>query len=161
MTFKPIPSFPLYEVSDKGEVRNIETSTVLKPNTARRGGHRFVVLSQGSEDSRKNRYVHSLVLETFVGPRPEGLVCRHLDGDPNNNELSNLAYGSCAENCHDKIRHGNLHLAKLDERKVRIIRGLHQIDPEQFTQARLSQIFGVNQSCISRVIRRQRWAWVD
>ena len=37
--------------------------------------------------SRRNIYIHHLVLLTFVGPRPEGMEVRHLDGDPLNNTL--------------------------------------------------------------------------
>lgn len=51
-------------------------------------------------------FVHRLVLETFVGPMPQGLQVRHLDGDPKNNHLVNLAYGSAKENAADRDRHG-------------------------------------------------------
>lgn len=49
---------------------------------------------------------HTLVLSAFVGARRKGLVCRHLDGDPRNNKLSNLAWGTYKENEADKERHG-------------------------------------------------------
>lgn len=49
---------------------------------------------------------HILVMEHFVGPRPEGLVIRHLDGDPSNNHISNLTYGTHKENAQDSIKHG-------------------------------------------------------
>ncbi len=54
----------------------------------------------------KPRTVHRLVLEAFVGPCPPGMQCRHLDGNPANNRLENLAWGTHAENAADKIRHG-------------------------------------------------------
>ena len=47
-------------------------------------------------------YVHRLVLEAFVGPCPEGMECRHLEGDTANNALSNLAWGTPQENAADK-----------------------------------------------------------
>lgn len=53
------------------------------------------------------RAVHVLVLEAFRGPRPgpdyEG---RHLDGDPGNSALVNLAWGTRQENWGDRRRHG-------------------------------------------------------
>lgn len=58
------------------------------------------------EGKKFRRYVHHLVLETFGGPRPQGLVCRHLDGNPANNVLENLEWGTYAENEADKLRHG-------------------------------------------------------
>lgn len=50
--------------------------------------------------------VHQLVLEAFVGPRPEGMVTRHLNGDPSDNRLTNLAWGTHAENNADTVQHG-------------------------------------------------------
>lgn len=51
--------------------------------------------------------VHTLIAETFVGPRPfTGAEVRHLDGNQLNNDPSNLAWGSRADNVQDAIRHG-------------------------------------------------------
>lgn len=56
--------------------------------------------------------VHCLVLEAFVGPRPEGLIARHLDGDESNPALYDekgehrLAWGDWFENAADRYRHG-------------------------------------------------------
>jgi hypothetical protein len=55
---------------------------------------------------RRRRLVHRLVLEAFVGPCPEGMLTRHLDGDPANNHLDNLRWGTPAENFADSVRHG-------------------------------------------------------
>lgn len=48
------------------------------------------------------RAVHLYVLETFVGPRPEGMQACHGDGDPANNRLSNLRWDTCSNNNLDK-----------------------------------------------------------
>ena len=58
------------------------------------------------QGSRKVFSVHVLVMAAFVGPRPEGAVTRHLDGNPLNNHLTNLAYGSQSENLRDAVAHG-------------------------------------------------------
>jgi len=42
----------------------------------------------------------------FVGPCPEGMECRHLDGNPGNNNLENLAWGTREENMKDRVDHG-------------------------------------------------------
>lgn len=55
----------------------------------------------------KTRYVHTLVLETFRGPRPTPQhECRHKNGKRSDNRLSNLAWGTKLENAADKIKHG-------------------------------------------------------
>jgi hypothetical protein len=50
--------------------------------------------------------VHSLVILAFVGPRPDGEQVRHLNGNPADNRLTNLAYGTQSQNQQDSLRHG-------------------------------------------------------
>ena len=51
--------------------------------------------------------VHRLVLLAFVGrPSRKGMVARHKDGDPANNRLGNLAWGTAQENWQDRKQHG-------------------------------------------------------
>ena len=50
--------------------------------------------------------VHRAVLLAFVGPLPEGMHTRHLNGNPLDNRLCNLKYDTVAENMRDKRRHG-------------------------------------------------------
>ncbi len=47
----------------------------------------------------KSYTVCSLMLLAFVGPRPEGGVPGHLDGDSYNNDLSNLKWVTHSEAC--------------------------------------------------------------
>ncbi len=56
----------------------------------------------------KIRRVHVLILTAFVGPCPEGMECRHLNGNRHDNRLSNLAWGTYAENTRDRIQHGTM-----------------------------------------------------
>lgn len=57
---------------------------------------------------RRQFKLHHLVLMAFVGPRPEGMECRHLNGIPYDNRLSNLVWGTRRENCGDAMKHGTL-----------------------------------------------------
>lgn len=115
--WKPVAGYEgIYEVSDQGRVRSLDRTIVyrdgrvwrakgkmLNPSRAKDGGYPVVVLSQHSK--RAHHYVHRLVLETFVGPPPEGMECRHMDGNPENNTVENLRWGTRYENIHDQIRH--------------------------------------------------------
>ncbi len=47
-----------------------------------------------------------LLLETFVGPRPFGMVARHLNDVKTDNRLENLAWGTDWDNKQDAIRNG-------------------------------------------------------
>lgn len=44
------------------------------------------------------KYVHDLVAEQFIGPRPEGYDIDHVDGNRSNNHYTNLEYVTRQEN---------------------------------------------------------------
>lgn len=105
----PIPGYEgRYDVSDAGRVRSWlawqgrPVPRLLTP-TSDASGYLGVKL-----DGRKGRTsrVHRVVCEAFMGPRPEGFVTRHLNGDRHDNRLANLAYGTNSENMLDSVRHG-------------------------------------------------------
>lgn len=67
------------------------------------GGYRSVSLRGRSHS------VHRIVLEAFKGAPPfEGAVGRHLDDNKLNNTVSNLAWGTMAENAADARRNGRV-----------------------------------------------------
>jgi HNH endonuclease len=113
--FREIADFPGYRISKDGVVQSCwgrgrrdwrnGTWHPLKP--VRRDGNYYAV-NLHRDGEKVSRYIHRLVLESFVEPRPPGMACRHLDGDPANNRLENLAWGTYAENEADKLRHGTL-----------------------------------------------------
>lgn len=102
--WRTIPDFPSYDVSDLGRVRSRKYTQprVMKPRNVR--GYRAVCLR------RDNRSYHlripRLVLETFVGPCPDGCEAAHLDGSKTNDALDNLAWVTHQENIEHKRWHG-------------------------------------------------------
>jgi len=105
--YKDIVDFPGYQVSDEGLVRRLCKSGKYKQLklTVIDGGYQRVSLYKNGE--KFNRCVHTLVLETFICKKPEGLEARHFpDKDPSNNRLYNLSWGTKKQNNLDKIFHG-------------------------------------------------------
>lgn len=104
--WRPVPGYEGdYEVSTFGRVRSHKRRAPrVLSGTVRRGGYIRVQLWRGSTPDYFG--VHQLVLRAFVGPRPDGAVTRHLNGDPSDNRLANLAYGTVRENNRDTVRHG-------------------------------------------------------
>lgn len=88
------------EVSSFGRVRDFETGRHRNINGLNSRGYRTVGV-----DGRTHT-VHALVARAFIGPRPDGLLVRHLDDDKINNRPENLAYGTHVENRQDAIRNG-------------------------------------------------------
>jgi hypothetical protein len=107
--WRPVPGYPDYEVSDRGRVLSKKRNNPGGRHRLLRGvvhprGYLQVFLR--ANGAYRNRKVHQLVLEAFVGQMPEGMEVRHLDGDKSNNTLPNLAYGTRSENVRDQLRHG-------------------------------------------------------
>lgn len=107
MKFKPIPDYGgEFEISLEGVVRKIylhRPPKVLVPHVDKNG---YVVVSLCSKGTVKKKKIHRLLLSTFVRQPEDGEVARHLDGNPGNNRLSNLAWGTQTENEADKRKHG-------------------------------------------------------
>lgn len=68
--------------------------------------HHWVQL-WGGPGLRKSAFVARLMAEAFVPG--SGECVRHLDGNPHNNTLENLAWGSHKDNAQDTLRHGRNH----------------------------------------------------
>lgn len=118
--WRPVVGFEsAYEVSNLGRVRSLDRSwkqlsrhgkeyvhrrkgRVLRPGPSNYG-HLSVVLGRGN-----TRMVHALVLEAFRGPRPSPKHdSRHINGDPADNRLDNLVWGTRSENIRDAVAHGS------------------------------------------------------
>ena len=96
-----------YKVSDDGQVMGPH-GHILSPKVDKYGYEQVVVFLDGG---RKMRTVHSLMMESFVGPRPDGYDICHNDGNSRNNTLSNLRYDTHANNISDMKIHGTNHNA--------------------------------------------------
>lgn len=138
--WKAVPGYEgWYEVSDHGRVRSLDRwvhqTNQSGPYRRRLKGQMLRpcpksyypnVLIRGAGKKPRSMRLHVLVLLAFVGPRPEWAVeIRHLDGDPRNNHLENLKYGTQSENALDRVLHGTHMQASKTECKYG-----HEFTPE-------------------------------
>ncbi|WP_275076859.1 HNH endonuclease [Providencia rettgeri] len=105
---KHIPGFPGYLASEDGTIYSDRSGSRKKLSMRLHNGYWHVNVNTSFKKATKvKKAVHQLVLITFVGAKPSLLhVTRHIDGDPLNNHLSNLAWGTTKENTLDSMRHG-------------------------------------------------------
>ena len=123
--WKDIPTYEgLYQVSNLGRVKSLRfgKEKILAPSPTDKTGHLMVVLHKNGK--RKCAKVHQLVMFAFTGERPEGKVVMHLDSNPQNNELSNLRWGTNVENSIEAARQGKIGRQKLKAKDVEEIRAL-------------------------------------
>lgn len=163
----------LYQVSDLGSIKRTSDQygrivNRILINSTKQCGHLCVTLS--FKGKTKTRLVHHLVLEAFIGLRPVGTECRHLDGNPANNKLNNLKWGTRSENVEDAMKHGTFSLpprndlegsksssAKLNDNKIIEIRKLHA---EGMSDTEIAKKYGVCRQTINTIINNKRWKHV-
>jgi hypothetical protein len=161
--------YPHYRVGDDGSVwtcrrgrsRPPSPWRPMRPQTA---GNEYPRVKLWNANGRKRFHVHVLVLTAFVGPCPAGMACRHLDGNPQNNALPNLRWGTYLENTDDMRRHGRLvrgerhGRAKLTEEQVRLLRRLHAARTCSIES--LAAQFGISPWTVHAVVARRHWSHV-
>lgn len=158
MKVRITPEFPGLVVGDCGTLWG-PSGRRLKPFTGARDTYlQFnLYLSPGRW---KRHMVHAAVCTAFHGPRPKGLIVRHLDGDSVNNRAGNLRWGTQEENEADKILHGtapqgeNHGAAKLTETEVIEIRSAPQ---RRGIITELAMTYGVSHSTITNIRTGRNW----
>jgi len=152
-----------YEVSNQGRVRRTtggrgraKAGHVLWQRTVKSGHKRVLLCNAPAQDYY---FVHTLVLEAFVGPQPEGMECCHKDNTPAHNWPGNLRWGTPSSNRLDrpgrgmKIRGERNRKSKLTDEAVAIIR-------DGGRAADLAARFGVHETTIQRARSGSTWGSV-
>lgn len=161
-----------YEVSNKGRIRSLMTNhgvSYIKILALYKEKKGYPTVKLHKKDIGKTFRIHNLVLQSFVGPRPKGYCCRHLDGNKENNNLNNLKWGTYRENWEDKVLHGtntkpkgklgsSSYNAKLNEKIVKIIKYLLKYDC--FKRKEIAQIFDISTSVIQHIAKNRSWKHV-
>jgi HNH endonuclease/NUMOD4 motif len=178
--WKPIVGLEgVYEVSHTGLVRSLDRTAVYTRRDQYSGRdlvvrrrHKGRLLRPAPNDSRHlsvvlgrergSQPVHILVMTAFVGPCPDGMECRHLDGCPDNNLLTNLRWGTRSQNVTDALDHGAMPRgsrkfnAKLRESDIPLIRELMLVA----SYSAIGRKFGVSEATIRQVRDGKTWRHV-
>ena len=125
---------------------------ILKPGVYCKAGHLSVVLGHGEN----GRPVHQLVALTFLGDCPKGMEVLHINGDPTDNRVENLRYGTRTQNILDVYHQGGV-WRKLSTTDVQSIRRM--LD-EGIRGRNIARAFGVSESTISSIKRGKTFAWL-
>ena len=166
--WKPISGYEgLYEVSNLGRVKSLSrfqstTERILKGEYDNRGYYR-VRLSK--ENITKKFQIHRLVASVFIkNPSFVRLQINHIDGNPSNNNVSNLEWCTHSENMKHAFKTGLQSLkgekntqSKLTEPDIIYIRkllryGVYQKD--------IAKEFGVSRRCITDINIGKTWCSV-
>lgn len=100
---RPIRGFPNYAISNLGKVYITKSGKLIekqaRPNNRKvASGKNYISISLWANNKRVKKGLHNLVAEAFIGDIPEGYVVDHLNGNPEDNYITNLEIVSIAEN---------------------------------------------------------------
>jgi len=177
--WKPVPDYPGYEVSDHGRVRSywVRKGSPSGPKggmtrrigdvphflTRHIGSHGYPMVQLANDKGLKTRTVHSLVLEAFVGPCPDGMECLHENRVRADTRLTNIRWGTPVENTEDKRRHGTMNIgsrngsAKMTEAQVADVLRM----AKYMKQAEIVRKTGVSSGMICLIVNRKIWKHVE
>jgi len=142
----------LYLVSENGDIYSF-LSNKEKTWSYDKNGYPWVML-HGKEKPVK-KFVHAIVLESFIGPRPENGVARHYpDYTPTNVHYTNLKWGTPGENARDRYYNLNTNNTKLTEEDVLSIK--KQL-LNGSTQADICRAYDLNRETVSKIVANETW----
>tara|TARA_R110001606_G_scaffold24873_7_gene81721 strand:- start:90 stop:584 length:495 start_codon:yes stop_codon:yes gene_type:complete len=162
---KTIVEFPNYFISDKGVVRNLKSKKVRKPFISDNG---YVRIPLFKNNKRCTRALHRVLAISFI-PNPNDMpFINHLDGDKQNNDISNLEWCDRSRNMKHAHELGLVKgqtgakgskngSSKLNEDKVLEIRKLAS---EGFSSKEIAEKFNISRGNCNSIIARKYWKHV-
>ncbi len=162
MAKRRIPNWPDYFADTQEGVYSAKGGKLRKrtPAINSRGYHTIGLYRDGKSYTNK---VATLILETFVGPRPEGMECCHGIKGKLDDSLENLSWGTRSKNMgEDRLRDGILRRgeshprAKLNREQILEARSL----AGKMTQREIAKRLGVTHQYVSCILRQKAWAWL-
>lgn len=160
---KQIPNYPDYLISENGDVFSKKRGTIskMKPRLDRV----YLQVDLRNNGRRKTEYIHRLVLMTFDRmPKPHEVARHFPDGNPVNNRISNLQWGTHKENSYDRDYihktgkvsanwNENNGRCKLSNEQVLEIRELYKTG--KFYQRELADKYNVTRGNIGHITRNK------
>lgn len=162
--WKKVKRFPLLEVSDQGNLRKRSTKEPYMPYESN-SGYWTVTIYRPEMKRSQTVAVHSLVAETFIGPRPVGMCINHKDANKKNNWLDNLEYITHRENLIHAVKMGiQMRPGKLTKEQVIDVRETYlrykgRAKNSVLYRAMAEQL-GVKYSTIWEIVTGRSWKYV-
>lgn len=162
--YRDIPGFPRFQAGTDGGIRRRVTNNFWRhlSHNINQQGYATVNLPK-PKGGQTTQCVHTLVLITFVGPKPEGMQCCHGNGIRFDCRLENLRWDTQAANEADKIIHGTHR--KGCKLRIRFLTPADVVSARRMIQegasiSYVAKLLDVSESTVTRIRDRTTWKWV-
>lgn len=157
--WKDIKGFrELYQISDLGRVRRVDTKKVLNPLTLSKG-YKGVRLYYTKKEAVTKK-IHRLVAEYFIPNDLNLPQVNHIDGNKNNNKASNLEWCSNEYNMNHALVNRLIKVgeqrfsSKCTEQSLQYIQDLINYG---FTIKQLSLVYCISKDCMKEIVRNHAY----
>lgn len=162
--WRPVSGYEgLYEVSDLGRVRSLrrivtmrrEVPEMLLQTPINQDGYPRATLHR--ENSKQiSEPVHRMVALAFLGPKSVNAQVCHRDGNPSNNRLENLYWGTAKTNHEDAKRHNR---TKWGEAKLTWaeVNGIRACVARGLSHRKTAARFGVEKATVTSIVSERSW----
>lgn len=167
--YRDVVGFPGYRVGSDGSLwtcRNTRQSMsgAWKQMKCSAWCSGYVMASMRLNNRSYRKLLHNVVLEAFIGPRPDGMQgCHDPDHNRANNALNNLRWGTPESNYRDRDRQGRTArgsrqgLAKVTEKDVVQMRCLAACG---MSPRAMQKYFPVGENNIGQIVKGLTWSHV-
>jgi len=147
---------PVYDVkvSNKGRIKS-STGNIASQNWSIAAVPYKIAQIRVKKGKYKTCRVHTLVLETWVGPRPEGMVCCHKDGDRGNNCIWNLEWNTPIHN--ERQKKNPARQGRSRKLSFKLASRIRQDYLTGISVIKLAKKYGVHFSTISKIINNKHY----
>lgn len=114
--YLPIKDFPNYEVSSLGNIRNIKTKKILKPQKAKRGGYLRIMLYRNNKGYTIT--IHRAVALSHLNNPNNYPEVDHKDRNKFNNQLSNLRWITKKDNIQNMVPRTSIIFNQYDQKYI-------------------------------------------
>jgi hypothetical protein len=164
--WRPIPSWPEYEVSSLGRVRRVAVyhhSRAGRVLTLRATAAGYLRAALCRNSKVTHTLVHRLVAEAFLpAPLPGQIEVAHRNSNPSDNVFTNLRWDTSAGNAADRWEHGTYKAgeehfaAKVTWELAQQVRQQHAGGGRSLKQ--LAKQHGLSKTTVAGIVRGERWA---
>lgn len=121
------------------------------------GSRGYYVMNLTRPGVRLQVFLHKIILEAFVGKRPENMQACHNDGNRLNCRLDNLRWDTMSSNHNDKRLHGTLQIGEKNGRAKLTNEIVEFIRSEKLSTKQVMEKFGISKSHSKRIINKESW----
>lgn len=143
----------LYEVSNLGNFRNINTKKILKPSLSNSGYYHLNLRDTNSPYFYTTIQCHRIIASSFLKSQESKNIVNHKNGIKTDNRVDNLEWVNQSENVIHFFDNNkeNIRRNKFKKLSTKNVKEIHSLLRKGFSTILIAKQFNVNRTTISNI----------